>query len=188
MNLFWCLVTVGPNAILIVQNRRQIECKETVRQRSEGKMECDSLNWSQARSNPPPGCLWQLWRSASTPTEPFHPDRNIFCWWTAVAMGSKSSKYVVPFQLQVGTKPEPFQRVLSYETPKPPSISQYFDRFHILANSELLLQLTVWVLIISHSDIYINHVLLEALLTPIFQCVIRSIIVEFPQKNKHFVP
>jgi len=36
--------------------------------------------WGRARSNPPPGCLWRLWRSASTLTEPFRLDGNIFCW------------------------------------------------------------------------------------------------------------
>ena len=43
-------------------------------------MQRDAWYWGRARSNPPPGCLWRLWRSASTLTEPFRPDGNIFCW------------------------------------------------------------------------------------------------------------
>ena len=43
-------------------------------------MQCDAWYLGRARSNPPPGCLWWLWRSASTLTEPFRPDGNIFCW------------------------------------------------------------------------------------------------------------
>jgi len=42
----------------------------------------DSWSWRRARIIPPPGSLWRLWRSASTLTEPFRPDGNVFCWWT----------------------------------------------------------------------------------------------------------
>jgi len=52
-----------------------------VKQRSEGNMQCDTWYWCRARSNPPPGWLWRLWRSASILMEPFRPDGNIFCWW-----------------------------------------------------------------------------------------------------------
>jgi hypothetical protein len=44
-------------------------------------MQRDAWYWRRAWSNPPPGCLWRLWRSASTLTEPFRPDGNVFCWW-----------------------------------------------------------------------------------------------------------
>ena len=44
-------------------------------------MQPDALYWHRARSIPPPGCLWRLWRSASTLTQPFRPDGNVFCWW-----------------------------------------------------------------------------------------------------------
>ena len=44
-------------------------------------MWCDVWSWRRARSNLPPGCLWRLCRSASTLTEPFRPDRNVFCGW-----------------------------------------------------------------------------------------------------------
>jgi len=40
----------------------------------------DAWSWRRARSKPPPGCLWRLCRSASTLTEPFRPDGNVFCW------------------------------------------------------------------------------------------------------------
>jgi len=43
-------------------------------------MQRDAWYWRWARSNLPPGCLWRLWRSASTLTEPFRPDGNVFCW------------------------------------------------------------------------------------------------------------
>jgi hypothetical protein len=49
-------------------------------QRSEGDMQRDAWYWGRTLSNPPPGCLWRLWRSASTLTERFRPDGNIFCW------------------------------------------------------------------------------------------------------------
>jgi len=80
MNPFQHIVTVGHNTRVIVYNRRPIEREDTVEERSEGDMERDALKWSRAGSNPPRGYPRQLWRSASTPTEPFHPDRNTFCW------------------------------------------------------------------------------------------------------------
>jgi hypothetical protein len=43
-------------------------------------MQHDAWNWSRVQSNPPPECLWQLWWSVSTLTEPFRPDGSIFCW------------------------------------------------------------------------------------------------------------
>jgi len=48
-------------------------------------MERDAWNSRRARINPPPGCLWLLWRSASTLTEPFGPDGNVSCWWHPIA-------------------------------------------------------------------------------------------------------
>jgi len=44
-------------------------------------MQLDTLCWRRAWSNPPPGCLWRLGRSASTLTQPVRPDGNVFCWW-----------------------------------------------------------------------------------------------------------
>jgi len=51
-------------------------------------MQRDALYWRRARSNPPPGCLWRLWRSASTLTQPFRPDGNVLCWccWKSMCM------------------------------------------------------------------------------------------------------
>jgi len=86
MNPFRRLVTVGHNARAFVSNRRPTEQEETVKQRSEGDMQRDAWYWGQARSNPPPECLWRLWRSASTLTEPFRPDGNIFYWCIQVRM------------------------------------------------------------------------------------------------------
>ena len=40
----------------------------------------DPWYWRRAQSHPPPGCLWRLWRSASTLTEPFRLDGNVLCW------------------------------------------------------------------------------------------------------------
>jgi len=60
-------------------NRRPTEQEEMVKQWLEGDMEHDALNWWSARHTPPLGCLWRLWRSASTPTEPSRLDGNVFC-------------------------------------------------------------------------------------------------------------
>jgi len=49
---------------------------------SEGHMQRAAWYWHRAQSNPPPGCLWRLWRSASTLTQPFCPDGYVFCWWS----------------------------------------------------------------------------------------------------------
>jgi len=53
---------------------------ETAKPRPEGDVQHDAWYWRRARSHPPPGCLWLLWQSASTLTEPFRPDGNVFCW------------------------------------------------------------------------------------------------------------
>jgi len=82
MNPFRRMVTVGHNARVFVYNRRPTEREETAKRRSEGDMQPDAWYWRRARSNPPPGCLWRLWLSASTLTEPFRPDGNVFCWWS----------------------------------------------------------------------------------------------------------
>jgi hypothetical protein len=84
MNPFRRIVTVGHNARVIVENRRPTEREETVKHRSEGDIQHDALNWRRARSNPPPACLWRLWRSVSTLTKPFHPNGIFFCWWYCV--------------------------------------------------------------------------------------------------------
>jgi len=52
----------------------------------------DAWTWHRPRSNPPPGCLWGLWQSASTLTEPFRPDRNVFCWWKICIYISRTLK------------------------------------------------------------------------------------------------
>jgi len=80
MNPFRRIVTLGHNARVIFEHWRRTEREETVKQWSEGNIQCDALFWCWARSNPPPGCLWQLWRSASTLTEPLHPNRIFSCW------------------------------------------------------------------------------------------------------------
>jgi len=81
MNPFRHIVTVGHNARLIIENRRPTEREVTLKQQSEGHIQHDALYWCWARSNPPPGCLWQLWQSASTLTGPFHPNGIFFRWW-----------------------------------------------------------------------------------------------------------
>jgi len=81
MNPFRCMVTVGPNARVIVETRRPTEREELFKQRLEGNMSCDAWYWGRTQSNPPPGCLCRLWWSAYTLTEPFSPDGNIFSWW-----------------------------------------------------------------------------------------------------------
>jgi len=81
MNPFRRMVTVGHNPTVIVYNRIPKERYETLKPRSEGDMQRDASYWRWARSSLPPGCLWRLWRSTSTLTEPFRPDWNVFCWW-----------------------------------------------------------------------------------------------------------
>jgi len=85
MNPFRRMVTVGHNARVFDYNRRPTEWEETAKRRSEGDMQRDAFNWRRARSNPPPGCLWQLSRSASTLTELFCPDGNLLCWCCMIA-------------------------------------------------------------------------------------------------------
>jgi hypothetical protein len=80
MNRFRRMVTVGHNAGVFVWNRRPTKREETAKHRSEGDMQLDAWYWRWARWNPPPGCLWWLWRSASTLTQPVRPDGNVFCW------------------------------------------------------------------------------------------------------------
>jgi len=75
----WSQLATTPDCLVKIED--QTEREETAKRRSEGDMWRNMWSWRRARSNPPPGCLWWLWRSASTLTEPFRPDGNVFCWW-----------------------------------------------------------------------------------------------------------
>ena len=75
------MVTVGHNPKVSVYNRIPTEWEETAKLRLGGDIQCDVSYWRLAGSNfLPPEFLWQLWRSASTLTQPFRPDRIVFCW------------------------------------------------------------------------------------------------------------
>jgi len=78
---FRSMVTIGHNATVCVYNRIPTEWEETAKLRSEGDMLCDQWFWCWAQSILPLGCLWRLWWCASTLTQPFCPDGNVFCWW-----------------------------------------------------------------------------------------------------------
>ena len=78
MNPFRCIVTVGNITRVIIYNRGQTEREETVKQQLAGDIQCDAVYWCRTRSNQPPGCLWQLWQSASTLMEPARPNRIFF--------------------------------------------------------------------------------------------------------------
>jgi len=65
---------------VFVYNRIPIEQEEPAKPRREGDMESDAWYWRRARSIVPPGCFPRLWWSASTLTQPFSPDCNVFCW------------------------------------------------------------------------------------------------------------
>ena len=60
---------------------------------------------------------------------------------------------------------------------------RFFGRFHKFANSELWLQLSIWVLIISQYDIYLKDVVLHALSLPTLYFAIISIFVELLWNN-----
>ena len=81
INPFRCMVTVGHYATFIVYNGIPTKWEDTAKQRSEGNMQCNASSWCRLRSSLPPGCLWWLWRSASTLAQPVRPDGNVFCWW-----------------------------------------------------------------------------------------------------------
>jgi len=81
MNPFGRMVTVGHNPTVIVYNVIPRKRYETTKLRSEGSMQHDASYCGWARSSLPLGCLWRLWWSMSTLTEPFRPDGNGFCWW-----------------------------------------------------------------------------------------------------------
>jgi len=80
MNPFRCMVTGGHNTSVFVRNRRPTEREEKVKQRSEHDMESDAWYSHRVQSTLQPRCLWQLWWSACTMTQPFRPDGDDFCW------------------------------------------------------------------------------------------------------------
>jgi hypothetical protein len=80
MNPFRRVVTIGHNAREFVQNRRPTEREDMVKQQSESNMQHDARYWGQVRCNLSAGCHLRLWRSTSTLTERFCPDRKVFCW------------------------------------------------------------------------------------------------------------
>ena len=80
MNPFRRMVTVGHNATVFIYNTIPTEREATVKPELESDMQRNASYWRRARSSLPPGCLWRLWQSASTLTEPFRPAGNVFCW------------------------------------------------------------------------------------------------------------
>ena len=80
MNQFQRMVTVGHNPTVIVYKRIPTKPYDTTKPQSDGYMQRDVSYSCLARSSLPPGCLWRLWRSMSTLTEPFRPDGNVFRW------------------------------------------------------------------------------------------------------------
>jgi len=80
MHPFRCMVTAGHNSRVLVRNWRPTEQAGTVKMRLEGHIQCDAWYWCRAQSNPPQGCLWLFWRSASTLSQPLRPDGNVFYW------------------------------------------------------------------------------------------------------------
>jgi len=75
------MVNVGDNARVIMYNRRPTEREETVKQQSEGVMQCNALYWYWVQGYLPPWCLWWLWQNAYTPTEPLSSNGICNCWW-----------------------------------------------------------------------------------------------------------
>jgi len=71
----WSQLATMPECLFKIGDRQSEK-----KWRLEGDMQRDAWYWRRARSKPPPGCLWRLWRSVSTLTEPFRPDGNVFCW------------------------------------------------------------------------------------------------------------
>ena len=59
----------------------------------------------------------------------------------------------------------------------------FFGPFHNSANSELSLQLSIWVVIVSQYDIYVQDAVVDALSRPIVQFAIRSLFVEWLWNN-----
>jgi len=82
MTPFRRMVAVGHNATMFLYNRIPTDWEETAKLLSKGGMQCDASYWRRARSSLPPGCLWWLWWSASTLTQPLRPHGNVFCWWS----------------------------------------------------------------------------------------------------------
>jgi len=105
MNPFWRMVTVGHNATVFSYNRITTKLEETAKPRSEGDIQCDASYWRRARSSLSPGCLWRLWQSTSTLTEPFRPDRNVFSWCTYIGRVHHPI-YSGSGEQQCGTRPE----------------------------------------------------------------------------------
>ena len=61
-----------------------------------------------------------------------------------------------------------------------------FGRFHIFTNSELWLQWSIWVLIVSQDDKYLRDAVLDALSPHILQFVIQSLLVELLWNNVNY--
>jgi len=83
MNPSRLMVTVSYHTRVFVWNRRLTERHGMVKLQSEGDMNCDTWCWRLVLSKPPPGCLWWLWWSECTVTEPSPPDGISFCWCSA---------------------------------------------------------------------------------------------------------
>jgi len=79
MNPLRHMVSVGHNVRVFIWNWRPTQREEMVKLWLEGNMRRDTWSWRRALRIPPPGCLWHLGPSASTLTQPFRLDGNIFC-------------------------------------------------------------------------------------------------------------
>jgi len=99
---------------------------------------------------------------------------------------SNGSKLAVRSQVRVGTKLETLQQVIPHQKTKQHPIPRFFGWFHIFTNSELWLQLSIWVLIVSQYDIYVKDAALDARSLAILQFAIRSAYVESLRKWPNF--
>ena len=97
----------------------------------------------------------------------------------------------VQFGSRTGQRPDPLclGGVVTRTGHKPTDLARFIIQHSLnFANSELWLQGCIWVMIVSHYDVYVNDAVLDALSPPILQSAIWSLFVVSLRKTPNHQP
>jgi len=99
---------------------------------------------------------------------------------------SNGSNPLERFQVRVGTRTEPWQRVNHVKNPDRRHLGRFPPQNPAFASRDVSLQLSIWVQIVSWYNVYADCAVLAALSPTAFRFAIRPIFVESLSKTREF--
>ena len=99
---------------------------------------------------------------------------------------SNGSKLLEWFRVRVGTGTEPWQGFSHMKNPDRWHLGRFSPQNPAFASPDVLLQLSIWVLILLWHDVYADCAVLAALSPPAFRFAIRQIFGELLSKTPNF--